>query len=347
MSTQLVIRAPNHLGDCVMALPMISDAREAIPGSNVTLLVPESLHELFLHVSGIDRIVPIPARYTHGLTGVMYVRDLLRAQTYDIGFILPPSFGAASSFALAGVKTRIGYISDGRRLLLTKPLPLPAPLISEHRSKLYYDLLRRGLGVAFEHRPPRLHVTEAMTDVGQQLLRQFRVEPATPVCVIGFRAVAESRRWGTTHYAELSRWLIEHHGMSVVLIGTADGATDAEQILAQVDSPRICSLAGKTSLTELQAVISCARLFIGDESGAAHLAAALGLPVVVAAGAAAPSETGPLARQRAIVRLEELDCLGCVKNSCPLPGAEFMRCMKRLTPDHMQAAVALILAEHA
>jgi len=114
MSSNILIRVPNHLGDCVMALPMISEAREAHPGSTVSILVPEHLSELFSKNPGVDDILTIPTKYVHGLMGMLRIRDIISPGDYDVGYVLPPSFGAASAFKLAGVKTRIGYIADGR-----------------------------------------------------------------------------------------------------------------------------------------------------------------------------------------------------------------------------------------
>ena len=146
MSLKVVIRSPNHLGDCLMALPMINETREAYPGASVTLLVPELLAGLFENNPAIDELLRIPTRQVHGLIAVMKINDIIAPHNFDVGYVLPPSFGAAAGFKLAGVKERIGYVADGRRLLLSRPLPLPAPLNSAHRSELYFNLLRRGAG---------------------------------------------------------------------------------------------------------------------------------------------------------------------------------------------------------
>ena len=126
---KILIRTPNHLGDCVMALPMISETKEAYPASEVSILVPETLQGIFVNNPGIDNIITIPTEFTHGLLSVMKVKDIISQASPDISYILPPSFGAAASFKLAGVDERIGYISDGRRLLLSKPLALAYELI--------------------------------------------------------------------------------------------------------------------------------------------------------------------------------------------------------------------------
>ncbi|HOZ08362.1 MAG TPA: hypothetical protein PKW75_08755, partial [candidate division Zixibacteria bacterium] len=124
MAEKIVIRTPNHLGDCIMALPMISQTREAYPGAGVTLVAPRHLAALYRPNPDIDGILELPPEHVHGLMAVMKVKDLVSPHAFDLGYILPPSFGAAAGFKLGGVKERIGYIADGRRLLLTRPLAL-------------------------------------------------------------------------------------------------------------------------------------------------------------------------------------------------------------------------------
>ena len=80
MSQKVLIRTPNHLGDCIMALPMINEVREAHPGSGVTLLVPDGLDELFVANPAIDDMIKIPAQYVHGLIAVMKRKMFANAQ---------------------------------------------------------------------------------------------------------------------------------------------------------------------------------------------------------------------------------------------------------------------------
>lgn len=339
MPQRIIIRAPNHLGDSVMALPMISETREAYPNSQVTVLAPEGLADFYVGNSGVDRIMTIPSRYVHGLAGVMHLRDRVRAEAFDIGYVLPLSFSAASAFALAGVKERIGYIADGRRLLLTKPMPLPHPINEEHRSKVYFDLLRRSTGAQFEFHPPRLLLSDEDLAIRQELLAKFSIDPNETYVAIGFRSAAESRRWGEFRYGELCEWISAALKARVVLLGSIDDAAEGERIAQKIANDAVINLAGKTSVRELMAVLGGAILMVGDDSGVAHVAAAVGTPVIALFGAGDPKETGPLASKREIVRADHVDCLGCVKNQCPLKKEQFMRCMRELPLDRVIFAI--------
>jgi len=325
-----------------MALPMINDTREAYPNSKVTVLAPENLADLFISNPAVDRIMTIPKEQAHGLVGVMRIRDLLTPERFDVGYILPPSFGSAAGFSLGQVKERIGYISDGRRLLLTRPLAAPSPLNSEHRSKVYFDLLRRGAGMDIEYISPKFLLNEKDTDAANTLLSRFSIADADEFAVIAFRSVAESRRWGSENYARLAREIIERIDLKVLLIGSGDDQSTGDQI-ASDSQGRIVNLSGKTSLRELAGILSRGKVFIGNDSGPAHLAAAVGTPLVVLSGADDPMETTPLSDHKRMIRLSELPCISCVKNVCPLKGEDFMRCMRGISVSAVMDEVTHLL----
>jgi len=347
MSFKILIRTPNHLGDCVMAIPMINETREAYPASSVTVLVPDYLAELYEGNPAIDEILSIPSRYVHGLIAVMKIKVLIAPHEFDVGYVLPPSFGAASSFKLAGVKERIGYIADGRRLLLTKPLPLPAPLNSEHRSMVYFNLLRRGAGVDLEYVKPKLLLNKEDNDKAVRILDGFGFPDNEPYAVIAFRAVAESRHWGLDNYTELARAIAKDLKLRVILIGGPVDRKEGDKIAEAIETEdyidEVINLAGKTSLRETAALLSRARIFIGNDSGPAHLAAAVGVPVVVLSGADDPKETSPISNQKKLLYLDYLECISCVKNKCPLRGEEFMQCLKGISLETVLAAVKELL----
>ncbi|MFQ5498828.1 MAG: lipopolysaccharide heptosyltransferase II [Candidatus Zixiibacteriota bacterium] len=344
MATRIVIRTPNHLGDCVMALPMVNEVREAYPDSHITLLVPSNLGDLWAGNPAIDEILAVPAEHIHGLLSVVKIKELLTNQCYDIGYILPPSFGAAASFKLAGIRERIGYVADGRRLLLTRPLPLPTPLNAHHRCELYFNLLRRGAEVDLPLSEPRLYMSDSDRARATQLLADFDLSDLDQYVVVAFRAVAQSRRWGIDNYGQLAKWIVGNHRLSVLLVGSSDDRTEGERLVDLAGGTSVVNLAGKTSLRELAAILAGAQLFVGNDSGPAHLAAAVGTPIVVLSGADDPGSTSPISKSMRLLRLDSLDCLACVKNKCPLKGDEQMQCMAGISVEMVTREVERVLA---
>jgi len=346
MPRSILIRTPNHLGDCVMALPMINETHEAYPGATVTVLVPEHLADLFEANPAVDQVLRIPTGHVHGLIAVMKTKDIIARHGFDIGYIMPPSFGSAAGFKLGGVKERIGYIADGRRLLLSRPLPLPTPLNSCHRSETYFNLLRRGAGVDLEFVQPKLFVNERDLEVASAILGRFDVAERDAYAVAAFQAVAPSRRWGQQNYTKAIKRIVVRFNLKVVLTGSKDEATVGDEIAAAAGTTEVINLAGKTNLRETAALVSRARFFLGNDSGPAHLAAAVGTPLVVLSGADDPSETSPITPRKRLLYREQLDCISCVKNTCRLKAEEQMQCMKQISVDDVLEAISGLLEDN-
>ncbi|RKX18148.1 MAG: hypothetical protein DRP35_09730, partial [Candidatus Zixiibacteriota bacterium] len=264
MTNKIIIRTPNHLGDCIMSLPMINQIGEAHSGARITVLTPENIAGIYEQNPAIDNVVKIPSEHVHGLIAVMKIKDIVSQGDYDLGYILPPSFGAAAGFKLAGVKERIGYIADGRRLLLTKALPLPAPLNAEHRSHLYFNLLLRSQEIKLDYINPKLFLNDSDIKQGNDLLGKFFGNENIPFCVIAFQAVAESRRWGYDNYSELIKKIISTYNLKIILIGSKEEQPLGDNLVKSTGGGNVINLAGKTSIRESASIISTAKFFVGN-----------------------------------------------------------------------------------
>ena len=344
MAQKLLIRTPNHLGDCIMSLPMVNNAKEVYHGSSLTILVPEHLAEIYTHNPAIDDIIKIPGEYIHGLVAITKIKELLRDRTFDVAFILPPSFGAAAGLKLSGIKERIGYIADGRRLLLSKPLPLPSPLNSIHRSELYFNLLRRGAGADIEFNKPKLFLNDIDMTQATELLNNYDLPRTFDFVSVAFQAVAESRRWGVDNYIALVKRIISELNLKVALIGSAEDKKVGDEIAATCGAQEVKNFSGVTTIREAAAILSLGKAFVGNDSGPAHLAASVGVPVVVLSGADDPKSTSPIANDKVLIYNEHLPCISCVKNKCTLKGDDFMACMKEISVEQVFNAVQLIVS---
>ncbi len=327
MAQKILIRTPNHLGDCIMALPMISEVGEAYPGARVSILVPDYLAEIFEANPSIDEIIKLPPNAVHGLLAVMKIKDIIAPYDFDLGYVLPPSFGAVAGFKLGGINKRIGYIADGRRLLLTKAITLPAPLNAEHRSRLYFNLLLRSCDTKLEYVPPKLFLNDTDLQNGEKILAQFGIEGDSNYAVIAYQAIAESRRWGIKNYTELCKRIISKYNCKIVLMGGAEEQKTGDEMAASTGGGEVINLAGRTSIRESASIMSQAKFFVGNDSGAAHLAASVGSPLVVLSGADDPQSTSPISKSKRMIYLDKLECISCVKNKCLLKNDEFMQCM--------------------
>ncbi|MEK7775694.1 MAG: lipopolysaccharide heptosyltransferase II [Candidatus Zixiibacteriota bacterium] len=333
MSENIVIRVPNHLGDAVMGLSMVAETREAWHGSRVTVLSPAGFADLFESNPSVDDIIPIPGDSLHGIGSVFRIKALVAPGKFTLGIVMPPSFGSASSLVLAGIPERIGYATDGRRLLLSKPILLPEPVNSVHRSELYFNLLLRVSGKSLTYYQPCLMVNDRDIENAFERLPETKGLVANNFVAVSFRARADSRRWGAENYTALCRRIASEYGYPVVLLGGKDDMREGDQIASGVGDGKAINMSGKTTVRQTAALMSRAKLVVGDDSGPIHLAAAVGTMVITINGAGDPKETEPATSRKRMIVLSHHPCVPCVRNACPLKGNEYLRCIRDVTVD--------------
>jgi len=330
VNMKLIIRIPNWVGDAVMALPTVDIAREMTGADHLAVMARKTTAALYKNHPGVDRVVTIDDK-SSPIKGPRLAAHTIREDDYDVGLILPPSFSSALIFKLAGVTGRIGYATDKRSLLLTRSVKTPEEKL--HRFRQYLYLLEKMTGRKANVKNPQLSLSHEDIIEGGHVLEARGFSYDDPYIAVAPRAVAPSRRWGGDNYGKLAARLADHFDSRIVLMGTDDDIEAAEKA-KQAAPSSIFNLCGKTGLMAAAAIISFARLFVGNDSGLAHLAGAVGCPLVVLSGPDDPEETSPVCRPRKLI-IKDIDCISCVRNKCPKSGDEFMRCMKLITVDEV------------
>lgn len=330
---KLIIRAPNWIGDAIMSLTAVDNARDLTGADHIAVMARRSTAPLYRNHPDIDRVVEINDKSSFP-AGPFQAAASIKSERYDIGVILPPSFSSALIFRLAGVRKRIGYRGDKRSFLLTDAIkPFPS---GQHRSERYLRLLETFSDKRLACRNPCLYISEEDNASGKQILESNAIRSGQRFVAIAPRAVAESRRWGGENYSDLSMRLINEFDLKIILLGTDKDFSFGEKVVA-AGSGNVINLCGKTRLMEAAAILAEAQLFVGNDSGLAHLAGAVGCNLVVLSGADDPAETSPRTEKKKVI-IKNLECISCVKNICPLLGDSFMRCMKSITVDEVYEA---------
>ena len=336
---RISIRATNWLGDAVMSLPAIRVIRQVCPGAEIALVARAGVAELYSRQSSINRVILCPVPKTLGGRRVFAAR--LREERFDAAFLLPNSFDAALTAWLAHIPERIGYARDGRSWLLTRAIPRPEPGdIPRHERFYYLELLRRaGL---IEHFPDssaiRLEGIPAAREAGAARLRELGVDGAA-IGVSPGAAYGNAKRWQPERFAEAARTVAAALGAAVLVFGSAAERELCDAVTADLRSPGLDArnLAGATTLGEFIDLAAACRLFLTNDSGAMHVASALGVPTVAVFGATDDATTGPTGPLARVVR-EHAECSPCLLRNCPIDH----RCMTRVTPERV-AAVSLEL----
>jgi heptosyltransferase-2 len=325
-----VIRAPNWLGDAVMALPAMSAIRAGFPHAALAVAAIPSIAPLFLEQTPVaqDEIVTVDPRTERGQ---------LEAGRFDAAILLPNSFRTAWVARQAGIPERWGYAAGGRGWMLSRRVARPRGRLHQ---AAYYQQLVRGLDLATPDIAPRVSPRTDTLDRATALLREQGVaDRATLVGMAPGAAYGHAKRWPPARVAEVIVRLARDHGATCVLVG-APGDRDASREIesALPAGARAIDLVGRTDLRVLVGVLSRCAAFVSNDSGAMHLAAAAGVPVTAIFGPTDERVTAPVGDHDVLVH--PVFCRPCMLRDCPIDH----RCMKRITVDAVTASVARRLA---
>ncbi len=327
---RLLVRATNWVGDAILSLPALRAIRKQWPEAWISLLARPWVADLYREQDCADELILYENTGRHrGFRGQeRLVRDL-RLRKFDAAILLQNAFDAAWLAWRAGIPERIGYARDGRGLLLTKAIPVPAPgEIPAHESCYYLELLRRAGWL--ERLPPLDAITLRVGDCSQGAA-EARLQAAGAhsgrfrIAMAPGAAYGSAKCWLPERYAELADALVGAGACDVIIFGAAAEMDIAGRIGRAMRRP-VINLTGRTNIGELPALLKACHLFIGNDSGAMHVAAAVGLPVIGIFGPTNPEATRPLSPRFTLVR-EPVECSPCLLRTCPIDH----RCMTGIT----------------
>ena len=337
---KILVRATNWVGDAILSLPALRALRATFPDANISILGRPYVAELYRGQGIADALLPYHSSGEHfGLRGRERLADELREQRFDAALLLQNAFDAAWLVWRAGIPERIGYARDARAVLLTKAVPTPKSAeIPPHEQFYYLELLHRAGWLKHYIAPTciKLRVEPQTIENAERTLLLAGARTGSLRIAIGAGASYGSAKcWPPGRFAEVADRLHTAFDADIILFGTSAESQVSSAIVAGMRHTPI-DLTGKTAITELPALLSECHLFIGNDSGAMHVAAAVGLPVVAIFGPTDPAGTAPVTPRCTIVQ-EKPHCSPCFLRRCPIDH----RCMTRITPDAVISAAQL------
>jgi heptosyltransferase-2 len=336
---KILVRAPNWLGDAVMAIPALQAIRRARVNDEICVLGRPAVADLFSGQAFADRILQYDYRGSHqGFLGREELVSEIRKEDFGAAVLLQNAFEAAWLAWRAGIPERIGYARDARGPLLTKAIRVPQEgEIPRHESHYYLELLRRAGWIEASPKivPIRLLISDAARAAAESTLRSAGARPDAWRCAIAPGAsYGAAKCWPAERFALLADRLISECDADVIFFGTPGEKDIAARIRSNMKLPAI-SLVGETYMRDLAALFASCSAFIGNDSGAMHVAAAAGIPVIGIFGSTDPEGTAPVTEQFTLIR-QAVSCSPCFLRSCPVDH----RCMTRITVDSVFSAAA-------
>ncbi|HMG75275.1 MAG TPA: lipopolysaccharide heptosyltransferase II [Pyrinomonadaceae bacterium] len=340
---RVVVRVPNWVGDAVMSVPALRELRRLLPEAQITLVSRSGAADIFIDAAFVDEVL-IYDRAGLASTGNQ-IREW-RLRKFDLALLFQNAFEAAAIAFLSGTPTRMGYDTERRGLLLTHSLPSPSWKNERHESFYYLHLVAKleeliSGSTSVENSEPRfdLDVSEDRKRKALRLLHEHGAHIDAALTVLCPGSInSRAKRWPAERYAKLADRLAES-GADVVLIGSPT-ESDVSQEICKLAQRQPIVLTGKTTVAEAAAIISIADVLIANDTGPAHIGAALHTPTLVIFGPTNPLTTYPFSSSAEIVRRAP-DCAPCMLRDCPIDH----RCMTAITPEDVFVRASVLMSQ--
>ena len=334
---RILIRGTNWLGDAVMTTPAMERLRASFPESHIALLATPLTAGLFQASPLVNEVIEFRRR-EEGVKAFFDALRQIRARQFNVALLFQNAFEAALLAWLGGIPLRIGFAGQGRSLLLTHKLNRGAEHRNRHQTNDYLDLVaeceRVCLGQDFtplaEKPLPSLVASDGQRKAAAQKLRDFGISHQRPLIALNTGATnSRAKCWPADRFAQLADRLSKELDAQVVLVGGEAERDYADNVFRQIGKGHTLNLAGKTSMPELIGLLAQCDLLVSNDTGPAHVAAALGTPTLTIFGPTNEFETSPTGLHAELIRAEGIECARCMHRDCPIDH----RCMTRLATD--------------
>jgi len=343
----------------VMTTPALVRLREKFPDAHIALLTPEKLRELWLNHPAVNETISFATG-----ENIFSTSKKLRAGKFDLALVLPNSPRSAMEVYLAGIPQRIGYARPLRNFFLTQAVTPRAGAAKMHKRSdseirrlisqkpeaggrkpeirysahqiFEYLHLAAALGANPEPLAPQLFVAPEEIEAAKKKFGLDKI--SNPV--FGMNPGAEygpAKRWPIERFIATAKEIQQRTHCTWILFGGPNDAELGNQIQSAVGPAASLNLAGKTSLRELMCLIKLCRVFLTNDTGPMHIAAALGVPVAAIFGSTSPELTGPVSsgETRHQILASDAPCAPCFLRECPID----FRCMKGIGVEQVVEAV--------
>jgi heptosyltransferase II len=330
----VVVRAPNALGDLVMATPAFARLAAHYGPERLSLVCLPAGVPLLAGNAWFKEIIAYDRKGAHrGLLGSLRMARELRARRFDLGIIFPNSFGSAWQFVLGGVRKRVGYFKEGRKILLhagrEREQDDAGKFVPDYTGRYFMQLLD-VLGLPPGPLVPSLPVSDDERQAAAEALAQRLPGDGPLVIVAPGAAFGPSKLWPPERFAAVMNALADDGARVLLSYGPGEEATVAA--VEQAGGREYATTRG-LGLGVLKGLYEQAALVLSNDTGPRHVAVALGRPVVCVMGPNDPRYSAlPEVEKGEIIR-HPVDCTPytwpCQLKECPIDH----RCMKSINTE--------------
>lgn len=343
---RILVRVPNWIGDAVMCLPALDSLKALYPGADITVLAKPWTAPVFMDNPVLKDIMYYDTAGEHkGFKGRLSLISQIKQKKFDLAVLFQNAFEAALLALMARIPRRAGYARELRTLLLTRRVPFTTDIEKTHHVFYYLNIVKAlGGGVPTEPRP-LIHLKEGEIEWAREFLKEKGFTPDSSIigCAPG-ASFGPAKRWPPGRFSSALEGLARELQATPLIFGGPDDSREAGEVEKGLTDKgiRCLNLAGKVHLRQFMAIAGRLKLFITNDSGPMHIAAALGVPTVAVFGSTDPVLTGPVGSRVRVVT-KDLECSPCFKRECPEPF--HYECFEAVEPGDVAGAARHLLGE--
>lgn len=282
----LLLQYTIPLGTTIHATPLVRALRKAVPDCRIAVAANGFACDIFRNFPGIDYLIETKNPLVDLKQAVQVLRN--RNPFRGTDYAILTSVGnertrIVAQAMLLGTAPRIGFT--------VAPHLYRIPLLFDHsRSQISNNLrIVEALGHPVQHFEPQIFFSSADQLQVRELLDTNGVPHSQPIAIfITQTSITQRKSWRRERFQQAARFLVERHGAHIVFVGTADEAPAIEQLRSGLPFPTT-TVAGKTNILQMAALMSIATIGLTLDTGPMHIGRAVGLPMVIIAPAWSPA----------------------------------------------------------
>jgi ADP-heptose:LPS heptosyltransferase len=339
VNTVLTLMPDKHIGNLVVSLPAIDALIKHFKGKEFYLIIDNAYSEIIENIINEEHIKFYPRKqfntgsYLRRALSYIDFMHTIRKMQPDIAIDLQGGHTSSLITLFSGASSRVAGSFANRPYAYNLKVNL-----SKGKHKVYsYLEIAAAVGAPVNEKVYRLQSTRARRVALEDKLRNIGLVSEKPFVTVHPGGGRLQKLWTVSGFATIADWLAARD-YQVVFVG-GPGELDRTSEIISLLSHQTYNLVGILSLGELMALFEMSSLFLGNDSGPMHLAAALGTPVVAMFGYADETRWGPRCAKSIVLRGQER-CQDCSKKECQDP-----QCINTLSSDDVKSAIETLLQQ--
>lgn len=316
-NTPILVRAPNWIGDAVICLPALEALHRLYPGRPITVVAKPRVVPVFEHAPYIENIIEYADRGRHsGIIGKLRLATEIKKKRFGLAVLFQNAFDAAFLSFISGIPKRIGYGRDLRSPLLTTAIKATPEIKKEHQVFYYLHIIEAlGAKLPLKNPIPRLSISKVEQNWADIFLKENGLVGRLLAGAAPGASFGQAKRWPPQAFADALANVAKRNKTTTLIFGGPDDTAACDAVYAGLAGQERLNLCNKLTLAESMTLMTRCAVFITNDSGPMHLAAALGVPTVAVFGSTDPALTGPLGANVSVLT-NAMECSPCFKREC-------------------------------